>query len=349
MALVADHLPPPDRSSIERRVRLAQDELLAHGLVGAHDMGQPPLHVEAMDALARAGELRCRMTGYLWANEGLDPAALGRFPREQDLDPASRYRVIGAKLMVDGALGSRGALLFADYDDEAGQRGLQLLEEEVLAEHVDAAADAGLQPAIHAIGDRANRIVLDVLERRLAADPGLSALRPRVEHAQIVAREDWPRFRDLGVIISMQPTHATSDMSWIERRLGEERTLGSYAWRRLGGEGAVLAFGSDFPIESPDPLRGLYAARTRRDEAGAPPGGWLADQCLDARAALAAFTRGAAHAALEEDVRGHLHPGCFADMTVLDVDPLSGEPAELLEARVLATVVDGEVAFGGER
>ncbi|MEW6073903.1 MAG: amidohydrolase [Planctomycetota bacterium] len=345
MDLVAAHVPPPNRATIERRILAAQEALLAQGLAGIHDMGAGELVLDVLEDLDRSGRLRLRVIEYVWANDGLSPVLAARYPRPADRDGRRRLRVIGAKLMVDGALGSRGAALFADYSDEPGERGLLMLDEARFASLLEAVVEAGLQPAAHAIGDRANRLVLDAYARRAAQDPSFRARRPRLEHAQVVAEADWPRFAALGVIPSMQPTHATSDMRWAEERLGADRLAGAYAWRRLPGPGAPLALGSDFPVESPDPRRGLYAAATRQDEAGRPPGGWLPGQRLALREALAGFTTGAAWAAHEEDVRGRLAPGTQADLTVLDVDPLAGDPSRLLSAQVLLTVVDGEIVY----
>ena len=345
MDLVSKHIPAPDRGVIERRILASQDALLAMGLVGVHDMGCSPLELEVLEELDRAGKLRIRLTEYLWANEGLDAALGARFPRAANVDPAGRLRVIGAKLMMDGALGSRGAALLADYDDEAGEHGHLMMEPAAFAALLDTVADAGLQPATHAIGDRANREVLDAYAARAAKDASFRALRPRMEHAQIVAPDDWGRFAALGVIPSMQPTHATSDMRWAERRLGAGRIEGAYAWRHLPGDGAPLAFGSDFPVESPDPRLGLYAARTRQDADGHPPGGWLPGQRVSAASALRGFTTGAAFAAREEEARGRLAPGYFADLTVFDHDVLTCADKDLLTAQVLLTIVDGEVAY----
>jgi hypothetical protein len=339
--LVASRIPPPDRATRCRRILRAQEALLAAGLVGVHDMGTPPETLEVLRALERAGELRLRVACYLWANGGLE--AFGRVRVEDD--PALRLRVVGAKLMLDGALGSRGAALLEPYADAPGEAGLPQMSAEAFAARLEAVVSAGLQPATHAIGDRANRMVLDAYERAAAANRAFARLRPRVEHAQVVAPADWPRFEALGVIPSMQPSHATSDMRWAEARLGTARVAGAYAWQRLPGPHAPLALGSDFPVESPSPLLGLYAARTRSDREGRPEGGWLPDQRLDAVRALAGFTRGAAYAAREEELRGSLAPGHAADLTVLSLDPLASPPEALLGARVLATLVDGELAF----
>lgn len=336
-ALVARCIPPPDHATRVRRVLAAQAALLAVGLVGMHDMGTAPETLAVLRELEQDGRLRLRVASYLWANDGL--VGFGRFRAPE---PGHKLRVVGAKLMLDGALGSRGAALLEPYLDAPDELGLLQLDPQDFATRLHQVVAAGLQPATHAIGDRANRLVLDAYAREFGAH-GRSDARPRIEHAQVVAPEDWARFAELGVIPSMQPTHATSDMRWAEARLGSARCAGAYAWKRLAGARAPLAFGSDFPVERPDPLLGLYAARTRQDALGAPAGGWLPEQCLDGSAALAAFTTGAAYAAHEEQRRGQLRPGFAADLTVLSVDPIRCEPRELLAARVLATIVDGEL------
>jgi hypothetical protein len=343
--LVARHIPAPDRAARERRLLAAQELLLSQGLTCVHDMGTSEETLAVLAELEHQGRLRLRVICYLWANDGLSPAELALLDPARDSDPTRKLRVLGAKLMADGALGSRGAALLEPYADAPGELGLLQLAPEALAERLREALAAGLQPATHAIGDRGNRLILDLYERELRERPELARLRPRVEHAQVVAEADRARFGLLGVIPSVQPTHATSDMRWAEARLGAQRLSGAYAWLRLSGARAPLALGSDFPVESSSPLLGLYAARTRQDPQGSPPGGWLADQRLDARAALAGFTSGAAFAAREEATRGRLHPGYRADLTVLDVDSLQASPGELLRARVLLTVIDGEVVY----
>ena len=345
MGLVGGHVPDADEGDLRRRLLLAQDALLALGLVGVHDMGISPQAARVMERLEEEGLLRMRIVAYLWANEGLAPEVAARYPRDADHDAARHLRVIGCKLMMDGALGSRGAALLEPYADAAGEIGLLRMDEAAFRSVLDQVADAGLQPATHAIGDRANRIVLDAYAARADTDPAFARLRPRIEHAQVVSAADWERFDALGVIPSMQPTHATSDMRWAEERVGAARVEGAYAWRRLSPATTSLAFGSDFPVEHPSPLDGLYAARTRMDKAGAPDGGWFPEQRMDGGEALAGFTIGVARAAREERERGKLLPGYFCDMTVLDVDPVTCDPADLLTAEVLMTVVDGVVVY----
>jgi hypothetical protein len=244
------------------------------------------------------------------------------------------------KLMVDGALGSRGAALLEDYHDQPGHRGLVLLDEAGLRSRLGLCVEWSLQPAVHAIGDRANRMVLDAIEAVQAESPRLAALRPRIEHAQVVAPSDWPRFARLGATPSMQPTHLASDMPWAAQRLGVERLRGAYAWRDLAPDPSMLAFGSDFPVESPDPLAGIASARTRRVARSAESFEPL--KALDGRQALLAFTRGAARAGFDEDRHGRLVEGLRCDMTLLDVDPVECAPERLSSARVLGVVLSGK-------
>ncbi len=249
------------------------------------------------------------------------------------------------KVVLDGALGSGGAALLAPYSDAPGQAGLLLHSPEELGAILERACERGLQTAVHAIGERANRIALDAWERLLARRPAAGGLRYRIEHAQIVSPDDLPRFSRLGVIASMQPTHATSDMRFAEKRLGRERLKGAYAWRMLTESGARLAGGSDFPVESHNPLLGLHAAITRQDAGNNPPGGWLPEERLTVAQAVRMFTTGAAYAAFEETERGMIAPGLMADLTVLDTDPFACDPRRLLEAKALLTLIGGEVVY----
>jgi hypothetical protein len=344
MELVARHVPGPGADELSRRALLAQERLLAEGLTCVHDMGLAPDEVALFRALEEEGLLKLRVRGYLWGNAGLPDEPFATLARDRRA-PAARFRVAGVKLMIDGALGSRGAALLAPYADAHDEVGLLRMAPAELEALVARCAELGLQPAIHAIGDRGNRVVLDAYAAVAARDPGFLALRPRVEHAQVVAPADRARFAALPAIPSMQPRHATSDMRWAEARVGPERIEGAYAWRALASPAAPLAFGSDFPVEPSAPLLGLYAARTRQDERGAPPGGFQPEHRMSGAEALAGFTTGAAYAVGEEHERGRLLPGYFADLTVLAGDPVACAPAELLDMRVLATVIEGELVY----
>jgi len=345
IGLVRKHVPEPDRATRRRRLLRAQDALLADGLTCVHDMGIDDEIADLYRELESQGLLRLRVVAYLAGNRGLSKEMLAEYPWRSPRQ--DRLDIIGVKLLADGALGSRGAALLADYSDAPGERGALLLKEDRLTLLVHEAWQAGLQPAIHAIGDRANRLVLDVYERMEQVDEHFSDLRPRIEHAQVVSPRDWPRFPSLGVIPSMQPVHAASDMAWAPARLGEERSRGAYAWRHLAGGVAPLAFGSDFPVESPNPLQGIAAARTRRDLDGRERAGFEADDALDGRAALLGFTVGAAYACGQEERRGRLMPGFAADLTVLKLDPVEAPPELLARTRAQMTVIDGEVVYDG--
>lgn len=346
MGHVTRWLPAAKESDVRRRMLAGVQKALSVGLCCVHDMGTDRLSLKVLAGLREEGQLPLRVAAYLPGNSLLGPGELLELKRLGD----HRFRVAGVKLMVDGALGSRGAWLLADYEDEPGHRGLGRFEDQDILRLVRICAEAQMQPAVHAIGDAACRQVLDAFGVVQTEVPSLRDLRPRLEHAQVVAAGDWHRLRALGVIPSMQPTHATSDLRWAEQRLGADRVRGAYAWRRLHSATSPLAFGSDFPVERPAPLEGIYAAMTRQDAEGQPSGGWLPDQRLSAAEAIGAFTRGAAFALGEENTRGALKVGFAFDGTVLDVDPFdldATSAGQLLQARVLLTLVDGEIAFDG--
>jgi predicted amidohydrolase YtcJ len=333
-------VPRPDRDSLRRRVLAAQARVLPLGLTGVHEMGVSQDSDATMRALATAGELKLRITAY--ADEDWFVRQLRhKLPEKPGHD--TRYALVGVKLYVDGALGSRGAALLAPYDDRPGHRGALQHTAAQLTELVHTSTRGGWQVAAHAIGDRAIRELLDTLaslppDRK--SDPRL-----RVEHAQIVDLADIPRFARLGAIASMQPTHATSDMPWVPARIGNTRLPGAYAWRRFLAAGVPLALGSDFPVEQPNPTHGLHAAITRQDAHGQPPRGWLPDQRLSLWQAVAGFTTGAAFAAKQEHWRGRLSPGMAADLTCFRDDLRELPTPAIRDAPVRATVVGGRVAW----
>lgn len=340
-ALVDAVVPQPDDALRAEALERALESAVAHGLAGVHDMGVSLADLRLMRGFADAGRLPLRISAY--ANG--DAAALDALCAMGPYEHASgRLAMRGVKFYVDGALGSRGAALIEDYSDEPGHRGLLVTEPAAYAAGVAKARDCGIQPASHAIGDRGNRIVLDTYAAALGDAAG-GDHRWRVEHAQVVHRDDLPRFASLKVIASMQPTHATSDMPWAEARIGRERLYGAYAWQRLRALGVPLALGSDFPVESVDPRLGLYSGVTREDRQGKPPGGWLPDQKLSPAQALAGFTAGAAFASFDDADIGRLAPGFRADFVVLGADPLAIDPARLPEVKVLSTWVDGRPVY----
>ena len=339
MALVDGVLPAMDVASAERALSSGMQEAVRHGLTGVHDAGVSLLQMQAYRNLADRGEMPLR----IHAMADGDSEALAWLCREGAYRHAGgRLQMRAVKLYVDGALGSRGAALLEDYSDDPGNRGLVLMSPDQLGEAVAKARDCGIQVATHAIGDRGNRLVLDAYEAALAGHPGL---RWRIEHAQVLAPEDLPRLAGLGVIASMQPTHATSAMPWARERLGPDRIHGAYAWRSLRDSGARLALGSDFPVESVDPRLGLYAAATRTDAAGEPIGGWLPGEVLTPFEALRGFTRDAAWAGFAEAETGTLAEGLRADFVVVAEDPLAIPATGLDDLTVLSTWVDGRAAY----
>lgn len=339
MYIVDRHVPAPDRRDIREAYRRASDILLALGITGVHDAGINKTQAEVFMSMADDAELDIRVYAML-SDAG---ANLDAFPEPVRRYGDDRLDIASVKLYADGALGSRGAAMIDPYDDDPENRGLPFWTQDQLNGFVQKANAKGFQVGIHAIGDLGNRMALDAFDK--AQGGKTSPLRNRVEHAQIIAMVDIPRFAELGVIASMQPTHATSDMNMAEDRIGPARIRGGYAWRRLLDSGAVLAGGSDFPVELPNPFLGLYAAITRQDREGLPHGGWYPDQALSREEALHSFTLAAAYAAHQEDRLGSLEPGKWADFIVIDRDYFDVPVAEIDDIRVLQTWVGGKLVY----
>ena len=342
MRLVEKAIPAPTEAYRELALQRALEAAVRNGLTGVHDMGVSREDLALMRRFADAGRLPLRIDAYADGNRDAlaDLCAHGRYRH-----PGGRLQMEGVKLYIDGALGSRGAALLADYSDDPGNRGLLVTDPAAYAIAVYKARDCGVQVASHAIGDRGNRLVLDTYAQALAGSTAQPDSRWRVEHAQVVAAEDIPRFAQLRLVASMQPTHATSDMPWAGDRLGPARLEGAYAWRRFLDLGVPLALGSDFPVEQVDPRLGLFAAVNRTDRDGHPPGGWLPGQKLTAAEALRGFTATAAWAGHDEGEVGRLAPGLRADFVVLDRDPLAIPAAELADLKIQATWVDGQPVY----
>ena len=344
--------PRPSPDQFEDAVRAAVAGCLAVGLTGVHEMGADLDALAAYRRLAAAGAFPFRNHVALrGADAAAWQAALDEGPtRDRD----GRVAVAAVKLMADGALGSRGAALHAPYCDDPANTGLLLLPPDELEARARAAAQRGFQVCVHAIGDRANTLVLDTLEAvmagrptaaggRLRAAPGADP-RHRVEHAQILAERDIPRFRALGVLPSMQPTHCTSDMPWAPGRLGPERLPGAYAWRSLLATGTVIAGGSDFPVELPNPFHGIHAAVTRRPRGGPDPG-WQPEQRMTRAEAVRAFTAWNAYAAHQETELGTLEPGKWADLVACSADVFTCPEAEISSIEPVLTLVAGEIVL----
>ena len=345
VALVRDIMPQPTPDDIRTWVLTAIQHLNQLGLTGIHDPGVDGATLEVIRELVDEGNFNLRYYGML---SGSDEALLEQhLSKGPVINYGGRLTIRTVKFYLDGALGSRGAALLSPYSDDPNNRGLILTSPDLLEDLVSRTFQAGFQPAIHAIGDRANRLALDIYERITPQFKGQD-LRPRIEHAQVIAARDIRRFAQLGVIAAMQPSHATSDMTWAEDRLGARRVRNAYTWRRLLDAGATIAGGSDSPVESANPLLQLYAARTRQDTTGWPEKGWYPDQRMGGLEALRTLTIGSAYAAFEDSTRGKIFPGYDADLTVLSKNPVIGDPKELLSIDVLMTVLAGQVVWSNQ-
>jgi len=336
-ALVEKKVPEADDQAIKRRLQASMRELVKVGLTGAHDAGIDPRQYRIYRELGASGALPLRIYAML-ADSPEARKVMVAGPRP--LEFSDRLQLRAVKAWVDGALGSRGAALLEDYSDQPQHRGLMLYTPEKLQELAKITAAHGWQLNIHAIGDAGNRVALDTFANSYTAAQR-QATRPRIEHAQVVALKDIPRFAQLGVIASIQPTHATSDMNMAETRIGSTRIQGAYAWRKLIKSGARLAGGSDFPVELPNPFHGLYAAVTRQDHDGKPPGGWYPEEKLTRAEALRLFTLDAAYAGHMETKIGSLEPGKWADFILIDRDYFTVPDSEIDDIHVLTTWLGG--------
>ncbi len=340
--LIRKHIPDPTIEEIKQWIRDAVRECHKVGLTGTHDAWTDEKSLQALRELESEGELNFRVCCML-ASEEEDTAFLNRqLELGPQRDPESLVQVGMVKMFADGALGSRGAALLEPYSDDPGNTGLLTTNEEQLTEMTRRALRAGFQVCTHAIGDRGNRLVLDAYEAALKDVP-VEDHRLRIEHAQIIHPDDIARFAELGIIPSMQPTHATSDMPWAEDRIGAERIKGAYAWRSLLEQECRIPLGSDYPIESHDPRTGIYAAVTRMDHAGFPKNGWYPEHRMTIEEALRGYTVDAAWAAFQENDLGTLEVGNLADVTVLAIDLRQLNSLEILFADVTCVVVGGEV------
>ena len=342
MALVDEKVPPPRASDRDLALHEAQELLVARGVTAAADMGTSLEDWMTFRRAGDAGRLRIRIMAYASNVEAMSLIG-GSGPTPWLYD--DRLRMGGIKLYLDGALGSRGALLKRPYADDPDNRGLALLNGTQLRNLMSRAAMEDYQVAIHAIGDAANAEALSAIEELSADFTG--DRRWRIEHAQVIDPADIARFGRHGVIASMQPVHQTSDRLMAEARLGPGRLAGAYAWRSVRATGAPLVFGSDAPVEAPDPFAGLAAAISREDAERQPPGGWHPEETVSIEQALAAYTAGAAYAGFAEGQFGRLAVGEQADFVVLDADPLETDASELRGIRVLETWIGGRRVYGG--
>lgn len=335
-AIIDSKVPPPSFELRKQRVLAAAQTIAKNGLTEMHDAGADGETIRAVRELI--DEKRFPIRVYVMVGDN-GPLLETWFRQGPLIDYGGRLTVRSIKLYADGALGSRGAALLAPYSDDPGNVGLLVSKPEHLLDVTKRAKAAKFQVNTHAIGDRGVRNVLDAYEGA-GVMPGD---RFRIEHYQVVAPSDFARTARDGIIASMQPTHATSDMPWAEARVGPERIQGAYAWRTVLNDGIRLALGSDFPVEDVNPFFGIYSAVTRQDQSGNPSGGWMPEQRLTLAEAIRGFTLGAAYAAFEEESRGTIEPGKLADFTVVEGDFYS--MPRIFKAKVRATIVGGRAVF----
>lgn len=345
MDLIERAVPAPTFAQRKARVLAAAKKIASEGLTETHDPGADDATIRAVRELIDEKQFPIRV--YTMLSDSGDAFDSGNvllrdwFARGPLLDYGGRLTVRAVKVYADGALGSRGAALLAPYSDDPGNSGLMLAKPEHIADVAKRALAAGFQVNSHAIGDRGVRNVIDAYEA--------AGVKPehrfRIEHLQVIAPPDVRRLVQHGIIASMQPTHATSDMYWAEKRLGPSRIFGAYAWRTVLNAGGRLALGSDFPVEDVNPFYGIHAAVTRQDHKNWPQGGWYADQRLGLPEALRGFTSDAAYAAFEEKSRGTIEVGKLADLTIVEGDFLAVPPQDLWKTKVRATIVGGETVY----
>lgn len=339
--LLEKSIPTPSMAQRAAGLDAALAEVASVGLTSVGDAGIEVADLALFKRYADQGKLTARI--YALAGDADFDALSANGPLLGYGNDHLTLRSV--KLYADGALGSRGAALLAPYSDAPKVKGLLFEPAEALAKKMEKAFAKGFQVGVHGIGDAGNRAALDAFASAYKKHPQASALRNRIEHAQVVALEDIPRFRQLDIIASMQPTHATSDMNMAEKRVGPERIKGAYAWRRFLGQGTRIAGGSDFPVESTNPFFGIHAAVTRQDHAGKPVGGWYPDQAMTVTEALRAFTLDAAYAQHAEATQGTLEPGKWADFILVDQDIFAVAPSKLWQTKVLETWVGGKRVF----
>ena len=341
MEYVDKAVPETSLELVDAALDLATNAMVSLGLTGVHDPGVDRGVISLYQKKIAQGAFPIRVYAMADGMQETTNWLCNEGPLE---DPSGRLFMRSVKLYADGALGSRGAALLENYSDDPGNRGLMFIGADEMEAALRRVFSCGLQAGVHAIGDAANRQVLDAYEKVLAEYPD-SPGRHRMEHAQIIHPDDIPRFSGLGVIAAMQPTHATSDMYWADERLGPARLAGAYAWQSLLDSGARLAFGSDFPVEQVNPMLGIHAAVTRQDLEGWPEGGWLPEERMSREDAIRAFTLDAAYAGFMEKLTGSLEMGKRADFIVLDQDIMQIPAEDIARLRVAETWMDGERVF----
>lgn len=341
MDLIIKSIAPLTAKQQKLVLTKALHKLASFGLTSVHDAGIFADNLEQFKTLNDENALPIRVNAMLYLPSKNWQATLKQGPFTTSNDMLTFNSV---KIQADGALGSRGASLIADYSDHAGHRGILLHNEDSLIQYIQTAMTAGFQVNTHAIGDNANVTVLD-LYQTLIKSTDSKALRHRIEHAQILQLSDIPRFAELDIIASMQATHATSDKNMAVDRLGEQRILGAYAWRKLLNANAIIAAGSDFPVESPNPFFGLHSSVTRQDHQNQPEGGWYNEESMTRIEALRSFTIDAAYAGHQENILGSLEQGKKADFILVENNYFTESSKNIWKNKVLATWVNGKKVY----
>jgi len=327
----------------EKAFEMAGEELLKNGLTSVHDARITRKDLDALRSLKAKKKLKVRYYVMLdCTDEELIEPYLQNGP---EIDPDNWLNIRCIKIFQDGSLGTRSALMLEPYSDAPDVLGVTTTSQEEIERLTIRALQAGMQVATHAIGDRSNRITLDAYEAAIRAVPGAKDHRLRIEHAQVVALEDIPRFKELGIVTSMQPPHATSDMPWAEDRVGPERIKGAYAWRSFLDAGVRVPLNSDFPGETLNPFSGMYAAETRQTPEGKPEGGWYPEQCLTREEVLYAYTAESAYSGFEEHLKGQIAPGMLADFIVISDNILTVPSKALLSLKVERTYIGGQLVY----
>ncbi len=343
---VESEIPAPTQKEQKLALEKAYDQMAKMGITSVHDAGVGVKAWELYKEFADQGKAKTRIYGMISGSGGTFDELSKNGPIKSYANDMLALRSV--KLYSDGALGSRGAAMLQPYSDDPGNVGLLFMEQEQMDAAVSKVVGKGFQANIHAIGDAGNRQVLDALEKA-QNEHGDQGLRNRVEHAQIVSLTDIPRFKELDIIASMQPTHATSDKNMAEDRVGPQRIKGGYAWKTFLEQGTVVAAGSDFPVEHSNPFFGLYSAVTRMDHSGNPEGGWYPNESLTRQEALRAFTIDAAYAAHQEDVLGSVEAGKWADFILLDENYFEIPASEIWKIKVHETWVAGKKVYSSEK
>jgi predicted amidohydrolase YtcJ len=338
--LVNSRIPDPTPEQRRKGITLVLADLAQNGVTSVQDNSEWD-DFRTYKQLKEDGKLTVRITEWLHFTEPLNDLQNKR-AQGGTTDPWLKTGAL--KMVTDGALGSRTAAMLDPYSDDAKTTGILIMEPEKLKSLAIERDKAGFQLNFHAIGDRANRVTLDVFEAVAKAN-GHRDRRDRIEHAQVVAADDLPRFAKLKVIASMQPSHQTTDMRWAESRVGSDRIKGAYAWATLEKSGARLAFGTDYPIEVVSPFRGLYACVTRQLPDGTPAGGWQPQEKITLQDCISAYTSGAAYAEFEEGKKGELKLGEYADFIVLSNDLTKIPPSDYVKTQVLRTVAGGRTVY----